>query len=186
MHEKREGSPMEYFEIGNKLISTKKLHRKIGNILEKREKGYSQQEVADIFGVDRSFISKLERLGQLRKGDSVAVIGFPIKNKEEIKMVLEDFGVNFKILFTEEERIAFVNSKSGAELFNEITEIFYQLKNYHTIVLLASDKRIKVLEALLDRQVITVDIGQSPLKEDVYVSPEIITSILHNIKQEER
>ena len=172
---------MEYFEIGNKLISKKKLYREIEKILEQRQKGYSQQEVAEKYGLDRSFISKLERLGQLRQGDRVAVIGFPIKNKKEIEDILNIFGVNFKILFTEEERIAFVNDKSGAELFNEVTEIFHELRNYHTVILLASDRRIKVLESLLDRQVITIDIGKSPLKEDVYVDPEPIKSLLHRI-----
>ncbi|MCR1899072.1 transcriptional regulator [Irregularibacter muris] len=172
---------MEYFEIGNKLISKKKLYREIEKILEKREKGYSQQEVAQQYGLDRSFISKLERLGQLRQGDRVAVVGFPIKNKKEIEEILNTFGVNFKVLFTEEERISFVNDKSGAQLFNEVTEMFYQLRNYHTVILLASDKRIRVLESLLDGQVITIDIGQSPLKQDVYVEPELIKSLLHRI-----
>lgn len=49
------------------------------------------------------------------------------------------------------------------------------------LIVLASDMRSKWIESLLDQQVILVDIGASPLTEDVYVEPKLIIEILDHL-----
>ena len=60
-------------------------------------------------------------------------------------------------------------------------ELIRQYRMYDTVIVLASDKRTKWIESLFDHQVITVDIGTSPLTEDVYVEPARIIEILDHI-----
>ena len=76
---------MDFVRIGDKMVSREKIHEAIDAILARRSKGQSQSEVAADLGVDRTFISRLETLGELRKGGSIALIGFPIANCDEIR-----------------------------------------------------------------------------------------------------
>ena len=59
---------MDFLRIGSKLLSRQKLNQAIDKILEMRVQGNSQTEVAGILGVDRSFISRLEALGEVNRG----------------------------------------------------------------------------------------------------------------------
>ncbi|WDC85484.1 hypothetical protein PL321_09400 [Caloramator sp. mosi_1] len=102
---------MDFVKIGDKTISVSRINKKIEEIIELRGKGYSQQEVAKILDVDRSFISRLESIGEVRKGGDIAVIGFPIKNKEEIIEVLRTFNVEYILLMNEEERQNFIKNR---------------------------------------------------------------------------
>ena len=76
---------MDLVRIGSKLISRSRIIRRLDEILQMRVSGKSQQETAEALGVDRSFISRLEALGEVRKGGRVALIGFPIENKAELE-----------------------------------------------------------------------------------------------------
>ena len=89
----------DFHRIGDKLISMEKLNRLMAQIISLRSQGISQQEVAERCGVDRSFISRLESLGAVRRGASIAVVGFPLKNKE-ISSLLDELGVDFRLLMT--------------------------------------------------------------------------------------
>ena len=91
---------MDIIRIQDKIISQQKINDSITKILQLRALGYSQQEVADRMSVDRTFISRLEGIGELRKGKTIACIGFPIKNKTEIQAILEEEGVDFIMLMT--------------------------------------------------------------------------------------
>ena len=88
--------------IGSKAINKDKLYQTIDKIIEMRSKGVSQQEIADRIGTDRTFVSRLESLGEVRKGESIAFVAFPVKNKQEITGILDRFGVNFYLIMTEE------------------------------------------------------------------------------------
>ena len=172
---------MDFYRIGDKIISQKKILTGIEKILRLRSQGKSQHEVAEIMGVDRSFVSRLENLGELRKGKQIGVVGFPIKNKEEIRKILSDRGIENCLLMNEAERTSFVQSKPGSDIVNEMMMLIQEYRMYDTVIVLASDMRTKWIEALLDQQVITVDIGTSPLTEDVYVEPDRIIEILDHL-----
>ncbi|HHT66488.1 MAG: transcriptional regulator [Caldicoprobacterales bacterium] len=172
---------MDIYRIGDKLISQKKVLSALEKILKLRSQGKSQHEVADITGVDRSFISRLETLGELRKAKQIGVVGFPVKNKDEIQRILAAKGIQHTLLMSEAERTSFVEGKPGADIINEMMELIQQFRMFDTVIVLASDMRTKWIESLLNCQTILVDIGTSPLTEDVYVDPERIIEILDHL-----
>ncbi|MBP1765115.1 MAG: hypothetical protein H6Q65_2173, partial [Firmicutes bacterium] len=158
-----------------------KLHQAIDEILDLRSKGWSQQEVAKQIGVDRTLVSRLETLGEVRKGGTVAIIGFPVINQEEIKNIARQEGVDYCFLLSEQERWDYVESKSGLELFNTIMEIISSLRKYDVVIIIGSNMRIKLISTLLDKEVIGVEIGESPIAEDKYAEPEIIRKMIRQI-----
>ena len=102
---------MQFIRIGEKVISKEKLNKEISKILELRTKGVTQEGVARKLGVERTFVSRLESLGEIRKGNKIALIGFPIKNKEEITLLAEKLGIEYVLHLTQEERFEFIKNK---------------------------------------------------------------------------
>ena len=129
---------MGYIRIGEKLVSREKIMRMVDKVLERRASGLSQQEVATDLGLDRSFISRLETLGELRKGGKISLIGFPVGNKKELADIAEEFGVDHVYLLTEAERWALIRERSGAELLNEIMSLLGALRAFDTVILIGS------------------------------------------------
>lgn len=163
--------------IGEKVINKQKVYRTIEQILAMRSHGISQQETARRLHLDRPFISRLESMGEIRKGRRVALVGFPIGNCNELRQLAREYGLEYQLLFSEKERWQFVETKSGLELFNEIMNIIATLRQFDVVIILASNMRIKLIETLLDQEVIAVQIGQSPIEEDVIVSPVQIKAL---------
>lgn len=168
--------------IQDKMISREKIMTEINRILELRAQGFSQQDVAERVGIDRTFISRLETLGEIRKGQTIAVIGFPVQNKEEIVEFLAREGVDYVNILTEKERTDYANSKTGAELLNEIMDIIAKIRKFDVVVLLASDFRLNMMKGLLDNEVISIEIGSSPLKEDKPVDLQELQQVLRTVK----
>lgn len=173
---------MEFFRIQDKIISWEKIDRTLRKALNMRARGFSQQETADRLKIDRTFISRLESVGELRKGQSIACIGFPILNKEEVQEILERQGVDFILLMSEQERLDFVNQRSGKELLNEIMDLTARVRGYEVVICIGSDERLKLIEGVLDGQVISIEIGTSPITEDKWVDPAELKKILRSIK----
>ncbi len=168
--------------IGEKLVSTSRIHRVVDQILELRSQGQSQQEVAEQIGVDRTFISRMEGLGEVRKGERIAVIGFPIGNKEEIEGIAQEEGVDFVWVMTNEERWQFAEDRSGAKLANELMVLFSRLRDFDTIIFLGSDMRIKLVEAMLAPEaVLGIELGKSPIREDKYVDPTEFRALIRSL-----
>lgn len=168
--------------IGDKIVNRQKIHQTVDRILELRRDGLSQQEVAQRLGVDRTFVSRLETIGEIRKGGRVALIGFPLKNCEEIASVARQEGIEYCLVLSEKERWEFVQTKSGVELFNTIMEIISTVRKHDIVIIIASNMRIKLLETMLDKAVIGVQIGESPIAEDKYVSPEDIRALIQQLR----
>lgn len=173
---------MDLIRIGNKLIDRNRIIRRIDELLRLREAGKSQQDTANALGVDRTFVSRVEALGEVRKGNKVALVGFPIKNKQELERAARDAGVDFVLVFTEEERRRFAQQTSGAELVNELMQITADLKSYDVVVFLGSDMRIALVEAMIGKEaVVGIEIGRSPIKEDVWIDIEPLRAMLQNL-----
>ncbi len=173
---------MDFYRIQDKIISWQKIEDTLRKALLLRTKGFSQQEVADRLSIDRTFVSRLEGVGELRKGQTIACVGFPILNKAEIQDILEAEGVEQILLMSEEERLDFINKRTGKELLNELMDIMAKFRDYEVIICIGSDERIKLVENILDGQVISVEIGSSPITEDKWVDPAQVRQILRNIK----
>jgi predicted XRE-type DNA-binding protein len=110
------GPRLKIIRIGDKIISYDKIFKIIDRILSMRAEGFAQQEVADKLDIDRSFVSRLENLGEIRKGERIALVGFPVANKDELTQVALNLGVDFIYLLNNTERWDFVREKSGAAL----------------------------------------------------------------------
>lgn len=169
--------------IGDKIVSPDKALRLLERVLELRAQGVSQQEVANRLSLDRSFISRLEAAGEIRKGRRVAVIGFPVLNKEDLLEVCRDLGLDFVFILTDRERWDLVGSQNAMDFFNRIMEIISLLRDFDTLVLLSSDRWYRLAEALLDLQIVFFNLGETPVREDCTVDParfrETLLAILH-------
>lgn len=174
---------MDYARIGEKVISISKINRTIDEILGLRCKGYSQQETARILNIDRTFISRLESIGEIRKGGGIAVIGFPVKNRDELYLELKKAGVDYILLMTQDERNEFIKSQGGKDLFNGILEIISEIRKYKHCIMIGSNLRTKLASELLDNFVYSVNIGESPIDHDVYVDIEGVLKIIDSIKE---
>jgi len=69
---------MDFYRIQDKIISWQRVEKTLRKALLMRSRGFSQQDVATRLGIDRTLISRVESIGELRKGQSVACLGFPI------------------------------------------------------------------------------------------------------------
>lgn len=169
---------MQFYRIGDKVINSKYLNKTINKVLKMRQSGYSQTKVAEELGLERSFISRLESIGEIRRGNKIALVGFPIKNKKEIIEIAREYGLEYILVMTEEERWNFIQEKSGLNIFEEVIEILVELKEYDLTIFLGSDMRLDLVDKLLDGKIIGLKIGESPIKEDKYVDPQEIREIL--------
>lgn len=172
---------MDFIRIGEKLLSRQKIYRVIERVLDLRQQGLSQQDVAKELLIDRTFISRLESLGEVRKGGKIALIGFPIKNIEEVKEAALKAGVDYILLMTEEQRWNFIKERQGIQLFDEVLGIISKVREHDVVIIVASNKWVKVAEALLDKDVIGIEIGKSPIDEDKFVDCELLQNILQKL-----
>jgi hypothetical protein len=171
---------LRIFRIGEKVVSRDKLVGVIDEILADREAGATQEEAARSHGVQRSFVSFLESLGEVRRGARTAVIGFPIANAAEVKALTERLGIDFTLVFSQAERES-IEHAPGAEVFNRLLETMATLRDYDVVVVMASDWRIELIEKVLGTETITLPLGTSPLREDVTVDIDELEQVLTNI-----
>jgi len=173
---------MDFYRIQDKIISWEKVERTLHKALLMRSRGFSQQETASRLDIDRTFISRLETIGELRKGQTIACIGFPVLNKNEIQEIMQTEGVDYILLMTEQERQDFINLRNGKEVLNEIMNLTAQIRTYDIVILMGSDERLKLIEGILDGQVVSIELGSSPLTEDKWVDPAEVKKILRSIR----
>ena len=176
--------------IGEKLVSVDRAQRLLERVLKLRAEGLSQQEVARRFAIDRSFVSRLETIGEVRKGKRVAVVGFPVANKEELETICHDLGLEFTLLMTNRERWGMVSGKEALDFFNEILELITRLRDYEILVMATSERWYRLAEALLDCQIFFVSLGSTPVQQDCLVDPVrfrlLLEQVVNSFDREER
>lgn len=175
-------SLIDLVRIGDKVVSKSKIYRAVDRLLELRASGLPQQQVASQMNIDRAFISKLETMGEVRRGGRIALIGFPVKNKEEIRAVALSEGLDMVLLMTDAERWQYVRGKSGEVLLNEVIDLISAAKDYDAVIFIGSDMRLRLAEAILGPKVAGIDIGTSPIKEDKYVDPDMVRDLIRQLK----
>jgi len=171
---------VRFYRIGDKVVSREKIHDVVDEILGDREAGATQEEVARGHGVQRSFVSFLESLGEVRRGARVALIGFPVANTDEVMSLAEEVGVDFTLVFSQAERER-IESASASEVFNRLLETLATLRDYDVVVLMASDWRIELVERILGAEVVSMPLGQTPLREDVEVDLGELRGVLEGV-----
>ncbi|HZK17746.1 MAG TPA: transcriptional regulator [Clostridia bacterium] len=173
---------MDLIRIGDKVVSKKRIFGVVDDILNLRSSGLSQVETATRLSLDRTLISRLEGLGELRKGKSIAVIGFPLSNRDELQNALEKEGVDFIFLLAEDERWDYIKKRSGLDLFNDIMELITTVRGFDNIIILGSNKRVEIMEAVLGKEVTGFIIGESPITSNVFVPPDELLKIIRAVK----
>ncbi len=174
----------QIWRVGEKVISAERLYRAIEGIMELRARGLSQQEAAKKAGVDRSFISRLESLGEVRRGATVAVVGFPVANKTALEQAARAAGAEFVLLLTNEERWRYARERTGDQLFNELMQVLSTLASFDRVLFLGSDMRIRLVEAILGKdRVVGVSLGRSPIREDVHLDPERLAAMVREVRR---
>lgn len=173
---------MQFIRVGDKVLSLEKLEKKIKKILKLRSQGSTQAEVAQMLGVDRSFISHLEGLGEIRKGFKLGLIAFPVKNKKEVEGLAEELGVDVYLVMSQEEREKKVEAAGGAYVFNEVMEILTSLVECDAIIVAASELRIRQAEKIFgEDRVFGINLGQSPIRNDVHVNTDELRELIKNL-----
>lgn len=176
---------MDLVRIGDKVISKDRIFQVIHQILELRANGFSQQDVAEQLDVDRTLISRLETIGELRKGKKIALVGFPIRNSRELEEIARDEGLDFILLMTEQERLEFGKSWNGADLMNYVMSLIARAREMDAVIFIGSDMRLRMVKSLIGANVFGVEIGSSPLSEDKYVDPDKIRTLIRSLKASE-
>jgi hypothetical protein len=171
---------MRFFRIGDKIVSREKLVEQITGILRDRERGATQADAAKSHGVERSFVSWLETLGEVRRGRRIGLIAFPVANGDEVRAMAERHGVEFVLVMSQTEREGLEGSPGDA-VFNRVLDTLATLKDYDVLVLLASDWRVGTIEKILGREVVAVTLGPSPLRHDVVVDLDELDDILDGV-----
>jgi transcriptional regulator with XRE-family HTH domain len=166
------------FRIGEKMVSLEKANRIVEKALDLREQGYSQQESAKRLQLDRSFVSRLESVGEIRKGNRVAVIGFPLANRDTIADICRAAGLDFYLLMTNEERWDMVRDKQALDFFNRVLELVKRLREFDTLIMITSDKWRQLAEALLDIQIVYINLGSTPIQEDREINLDLFNQTL--------
>jgi hypothetical protein len=168
---------MRFYRIGDKVVGRDKLVDQIEAILADREGGATQHEAATAHGVDRSFVSWLETLGEVRRGKRVALIAFPVANVAEVRRVCDEHGVELAMVISQAEREGFEVGRADI-VFNMVLDTLAELTDYDVVLILASTKRTGAIEKILGREVISRPLGPSPLRHDVEVDLEELTDLL--------
>lgn len=171
----------EIRRIGDKLVSRERILSAVDEVLALRQAGLSQQEVASRLGIDRSFVSRLETLGEIRKGGSIAVIGLPVANKDEIVKVADEKGIDFTFILSEEERWSFLQGRSGFELFTEAADLLEKLAGHEVIVILGHNRPAQILATLLEKRSAIFHLAQTEGRE-AHFSPVELGQLLERVK----
>jgi hypothetical protein len=171
---------VRFFRIGDKIVSREKLVEQITGILRDRERGATQADTAKSHGVERSFVSWLETLGEVRRGRRVGLIAFPVANGDEVRALAEAHGVEYVLVMSQTERESLEGSP-GDQVFNRVLDTLATLKDFDVLVLLASDWRVGTIEKILGREVVAVTLGPSPLRHDVVVDIAQLDDILDGV-----
>jgi hypothetical protein len=165
--------------IGDKLVNLARVHSVIDEAFRLRALGLSQTEVGERLGLDRTVVSRLESVGEIGKGHAIAVIGFPVANRDEIRELASRLGVEFVWVMSDQERRDFAQQRSGAALIDEILELAARVRQFDVVILMGSDRRLSMMEALLDpRRVVPIVLGPTPLDHDVEVDLDALEAAI--------
>lgn len=174
---------MKLIRVGDKVIHPDRIYRMVDRMLELRAQGRSQQEVAEMLAVDRTLVSRLESVGEVRKGKKIGLAGFPIGNAAELRAMAEAEGLDFVLLMSEQERLDFARNQSGADLLNQVMALIARARQCDAVIFIGSDQRLNMVEALVGPQVIGIEIGRSPMHADVDVNVETVRNLIRSLKE---
>lgn len=176
---------MRLFRIGDKVVSRDKLLDALDGILEDRESGATQEEAARHASVQRSFVSFLETLGEVRRGPRVALVAFPVANGAEVRALAERYALDFVLVVSQSDRES-IESGDATNVFNQLLETLAALRDFDTVILAASDWRVSTVEKILGAEIVGIPLGHSPIREDVELDLATLDRVLSAVMNSNR
>lgn len=137
-------------KIGDKIISMERASSLIDKIFDLRSNGSTQEEVAKMLGVERSFISHPEGLGEVRKSKEIALIGSSLADIAKVEQTAAGLGIEHVFL-----------NRDGTARIEDALQVLALLRNIDFIIFLGPVKEHRLLETVLDKKII----GIPPEKE---------------------
>lgn len=108
------------------------------------------------------------------------MVGFPVANRDEVSALADEYGVDFVLVVSQDERESIEAGPAG-DVFNRLLETLAALREFDVVVLLASDWRIKTIERILGTEIVGIPLGHTPLREDVTVDIEAFGNTLASV-----
>ena len=151
---------MKLIRIGEKIINRERLYRLVDNILTLRASGATQQDVANTLDLERPFISNLERLGEVRVGRRVAIVGFSIVNQKDVKKTAREWGIDSVHLFNGDMLSKFITKAEVDErgILKWLLKSLSGLRNFDLLIFLGRGNEGALLENTLGVQVLNVPV----------------------------
>ena len=171
---------MDLYRIGDKVVSRSRLAEAIDAILVDRAGGATQEEAARRAGVQRSFVSFLETLGELRRGPRVALVAFPVKNAAEVRELAGRHALDFVLVLDQAQRES-IEGSDASTIFNELLQTLAALQEFDTVILAASDMRLATIDAILRADVIGIPLGPSPIRDDVEIDLAKLEEVIRSV-----
>jgi len=131
--------------IGDKIISMDRASALIDKIFDMRSAGSTQEEVAKRLGIERSFISHLEGIGEVRKSKEIAFIGSGVSDPERVERMAGELGFEH----------VFINSDGMARI-EDALGILAVLRDIDYIVFLGPTAEHRLLEIVMDKKIIGI------------------------------
>jgi hypothetical protein len=177
---------MKLIRIGEKIINRERLYRLVDNILVLRANGATQQDVANTLDLERPFISNLERLGEVRVGRRVAMVGFSIINQKDVKSIARDWGIDSVHLFNGEMLSKFISKAEVDErgILKRLLKALSGLRNFDLLIFLGQGNEGRLLEKTLGVQVLNVPV-HSKSESGVFVDITELEEHLQDLVSDE-
>jgi transcriptional regulator with XRE-family HTH domain len=131
--------------IGDKIISMERASSLIDKIFDLRSSGSTQEEVAKMLGVERSFISHLEGIGEIRKSKEIALVGSGLADVKSVEATACRLGIEHVFL-----------NQDGTARIEDALQVLALLRTIDFIIFLGPSKEHKLLEAVLDKKIIGI------------------------------
>lgn len=174
---------MELVRIGEKIINRERLYKLVDRILTLRSNGATQQDVADTLDLERPFISNLERLGEIRIGRKIALVGFSVSNKKEVKKIAKEHGIDFVHLYNGEIISNFIAKAEEIDergLLHKVLKTMSTLRNFDLLIFLGSAREATLLERALGTQVLNIPVNGEE-KDKHFADPQTVEDYLDSL-----
>lgn len=135
---------MKTVRIGDKIISLERARNLIERIFHLRQSGSTQQEVASMLGVERSFISHLEGLGEIRRSKQIALLGSGIGNASEVEEMGRELGLDY---------VQLLGNKASVE---EILGALAWVQSADFVVFIGGDSEMALFEKIIDKKILGI------------------------------
>lgn len=147
---------MKEIRIGDKIISMDRAKELIEKIFDLRSNGHTQEEVAAQLGLERSFISRLEGIGEIRRARQIALIGSEVKDAKALEATAQTLGIDYVFL---------MNHKRLK--MRDLLHMIGTVKDLDYIVFVGPADELTLIEKVLDTKIIGVPLEKEHRLEGI-------------------